>query len=147
MNLRVIVLAEDDRAARAGYAEFLASKGYEVVEVATGPDLLACVRDRFPHAVVTDIALPGLDGFKVAAALKADPRTRDIPVIGMTGHWSAEIGERGTAIGLAALLMKPCAPDHLAAELQRALSDDRRSTTQRRDTSRNESRPDPLTRP
>jgi CheY-like chemotaxis protein len=126
VNLPVIVLAEDDQAARAGYSEFLASKGYEVVEVATGPDLLRAVRERFPDAVVTDIALPGLDGFAVTVALKADPRTRTIPIIGMTGHWSAEVGERGTAIGLVALLMKPCLPDHLAAELERALANGRR---------------------
>lgn len=122
MNLRVIVLAEDDRVARAGYVEFLTSKGYEVVEVTTGLELLDSVRERLPDAVLTDIALPGMDGFEVAAALKADPQTRHIPVIGMTGHWSAEVGERGSASGLAALLMKPCLPDHLAAELERVLT-------------------------
>jgi two-component system, cell cycle response regulator DivK len=119
---RLIVLAEDDRAARAGYAELLASKGYEIVEVTTGLELLNHVRRRLPDAVLTDIALPGLDGFEAAAALKADPRTRNIPIIGMTGHWSVEVGERGTSVGLAALLMKPCSPTHLAAELDRVLT-------------------------
>jgi CheY-like chemotaxis protein len=142
VNLRVIVLAEDDRSARAGYAEFLASKGFDVVEVTTGLELLDCVRERIPAAVVTDIVLPGLDGFEVAAALKADPRTRNIPVIGMTGQWSTEVGERGTAIGLVALLMKPCAPDHLMAELERALTDVRRSITGRRDIGAAELLPD-----
>lgn len=122
VNLRVIVLAEDDRASRAGYAELLASKGYEVVEVTTGVELLERVRERLPDAILTDISLPELDGFQAAAVLKADPRTRAIPVIGMTGHWSADIGERGTAAGLAVLLMKPCCPDHLTAELERVLT-------------------------
>jgi CheY-like chemotaxis protein len=85
-NLRVIVLAEDDRAARAGYAELLASKGYDVVEAATGVELLDRVRERLPDAVVTDIAMPEMDGFGAAAALKADPRTSNIPIIGITGH-------------------------------------------------------------
>jgi CheY-like chemotaxis protein len=122
VSLRVIVLAEDDRAARAGYAELLATKGYDVIEACTGVELLDRVRERLPDAVLTDIALPELDGFNAAAALKADPRTRDIPIIGMTGHWSADVGERGTAVGLAALLMKPCCPDHLTAELERVLT-------------------------
>lgn len=122
MSLRVIVLAEDDGATRAGYAELLASKGYDVVEAATGVELLDRVRERLPDAVVTDIALPELDGFSAAATLKADPRTRNIPIIGITGHWSTEVGERGTTAGLAVLLMKPCCPDHLTAELERVLS-------------------------
>jgi CheY-like chemotaxis protein len=118
---RVIVLAEDDRAARAGYAELLASKGFDVVEAETGVELVDRVRERLPDVILTDIALPELDGLHAAAVLKADPRTRDIPIIGITGHWSSDIGERGTAAGLAALLMKPCLPDHLAAELERVL--------------------------
>jgi CheY-like chemotaxis protein len=122
VSLRVIVLAEDDQAARAGYAELLTSKGYDVVEAETGVELVDRVRERLPDAILTDIALPELDGFHAAAVLKADPRTRDIPIIGMTGHWSSEIGERGTAAGLAALLMKPCCPEHLTAELERVLT-------------------------
>jgi CheY-like chemotaxis protein len=122
VNSRVIVLAEDDRAARAGYAELLASKGYDVVEAETGVELVDRVRERLPDIVLTDIMLPELDGFKAAALLKADPKTSGIPIIGMTGHWSSDAGERGTAAGLVVLLMKPCSPDHLTAELERALT-------------------------
>jgi CheY-like chemotaxis protein len=70
---------------------------------------------------VTDIALPGRDGFSLAADLRVQTRTRSIPVVAMTAYWAADVHERADRAGMTSILMKPCQPDHLIAELHRVL--------------------------
>ena len=74
-----------------------------------------------PDVVVTDIALPGRDGFSLAADLRVQTRTRSIPVVAMTAYWAADVHERADRAGMTSILMKPCQPDHLIAELRRVL--------------------------
>ena len=74
-----------------------------------------------PAAVVTDITLPGMSGFDLAAALHCDMRTRHVPVIGLTAHWSPDIRTRAIDVAMQAILVKPCVPSHLVAELERVL--------------------------
>jgi two-component system, chemotaxis family, sensor kinase CheA len=50
--------------------------------------------------VVTDIVMPGMDGFELACAVRADPRTSDLPIIGLSSLVSAEAIERGKEVGL-----------------------------------------------
>jgi len=71
--------------------------------------------------VVTDITLPGMNGFELAAALRGDPRTRLVPIIGLTAHWTAEVHTRAREIAMQVILAKPCIPAHLVAELNRVL--------------------------
>ena len=77
-------------------------------------------RDR-ADIVVTDINMPGLDGFALAAALRADRRTRHVPLLGMTGHWNTEMQIEAQRSGFSAMLAKPCMPAHLLAEVERVL--------------------------
>ena len=65
--------------------------------------------------------MPGLDGFALAAALRADRRTRHVPILGMTGHWTTEIQTAAQRAGFSAMLLKPCLPAHLLAEVERVL--------------------------
>lgn len=63
--------------------------------------------ETVPDIVVTDIAMPGLDGFGLAAALRADRLTKHVPLIGMTAHWTAEIQSEAQRAGFSAMLLKP----------------------------------------
>ena len=74
-----------------------------------------------PGAVVTDITLPGMSGFEFAAALRADLRTRHVSVIGLTAHWTPDVRTRASEVGMLAILLKPCTPSHLVAELGRVM--------------------------
>jgi DNA-binding response OmpR family regulator len=65
--------------------------------------------------------MPGLDGFGLAAALRADSLTKDVPIVGMTAHWTAETRSEGQRSGFSAMLLKPCTPTHLLAEIERVL--------------------------
>lgn len=95
--------------------------GYVATGSGNSADALAFALHHIPDIVVTDIHLPGLDGFGLAAALRADSRTRHVPVIGMTGHWSPAIHTDAQLAGVSAMLLKPCLPSHLLAEIERVL--------------------------
>jgi CheY-like chemotaxis protein len=117
----VVLVAEDDEHARSGYLEYFVRSRFMATGCASGSDALAHARAHLPDVVVTDIMLPGLDGFALAAALRADRRTRHIPIIGMTGHWTPAIQREAQRAGLGAVLLKPCSPTHLLAEVERVL--------------------------
>jgi CheY-like chemotaxis protein len=117
-----VLIVEDDPNALSGYVEFLTTAGF----AATG--VLDCARalpiafaDR-PAVVVTDITLPGMNGFEFAAALRGDSRTRNIPIIGLTAHWSTDVHTRARDVAMQVILSKPCSPAHLLAELERLLA-------------------------
>jgi DNA-binding response OmpR family regulator len=119
-----ILVVDDDVNALDGYLDFLADAGFAVQGAANGQAALHLALDHPPSAIVTDIGLPGLDGFTLAEAIRDDPRTQMVPVLGLTGQWSREISLRASRAGMAAMLMKPCVPSHLIAELKRVLARD-----------------------
>jgi CheY-like chemotaxis protein len=117
----LVLLVEDDPQARDGYAEFLERGGFRVAQAGAAEDALALTLAVVPDVVVTDIALPGRDGFALATDLHTDTRTRSIPVVAMTAYWATDVHERADRAGITAILLKPCQPEHLIAELQRVL--------------------------
>jgi CheY-like chemotaxis protein len=119
-NNRVLIV-EDDPKALSGYVEFLIAEGFEPTGVPNGAAALPIALGSPPAAVVTDITLPGMTGFELAAALRADSRTQSIPIIGLTAHWSAEVHTRARDVAMQVILSKPCIPAHLVAELNRVL--------------------------
>jgi CheY-like chemotaxis protein len=121
----LVLLVEDDPTAREGYAEFLECGGFRVAQAESAEDAFSQTLELTPDIVVTDIALPGRDGFSLAADLRVQARTRGIPVVAMTAYWAADVHERADRAGMKAILMKPCQPEHLIAELHRALENSR----------------------
>jgi two-component system cell cycle response regulator DivK len=119
-NNRVLIV-EDDPNALSGYLEFLMAEGFEPTGAPSGADALPIALANSPAAVVTDITLPGMNGFELAAALRGDARTRTIPIIGLTAHWTADVHTRARDVAMAVILAKPCMPAHLVAELNRVL--------------------------
>ena len=116
-----VLVAEDDPHALSGYLEFLGRSGFSTSGTDDGKEALGMAMDLVPDVLVTDIQMPGLDGFALAAALRAEGRTRHVPIIGMTGHWTTEIQTKAQRAGFSAMLLKPCLPTHLLAEVQRVL--------------------------
>jgi len=75
-----------------------------------------------PDALVTDLAVPGLDGFEVCRALRRAGETRAIPILAVTGHSEyLDQPERFREAGIAQVLVKPCPPARLVQELRRLL--------------------------
>jgi CheY-like chemotaxis protein len=117
----LILLVEDDPCAREGYAELLERGGFRVAVACSAEDAIALAAEQVPDAVVTDISLPGKDGFALADDLRRTAPTRAVPVVAMTGFWTTDVHDRAERAGIATTLLKPCQPEHLIAELNRVL--------------------------
>src|ERR1041384_6465759 len=81
---RKILLIEDSRTQAEGLRHALESNGYRVHWASGAEQALESLRDTAFDLVVTDILMPGMDGFELCQAIKKDPSTRSIPVILLT---------------------------------------------------------------
>jgi CheY-like chemotaxis protein len=116
----VVLLADDATDSRTMYAEFLAAAGFDVLEAENGEEAVAIVRKERPAAVVMDVSLPSIDGIEATAMLRADPVTKSIIVIALSGHGSAT-EERAKAAGVDLYIRKPCLPSALGDRLRELL--------------------------
>ena len=115
----IVLLVEDDQDGRRMYAEWLTEAGFLVDQAHNGLQALERAFDSRPNVVVTDLNIPGIDGFELTRRLKQDPRTRHIPVLAVTGYvaFASDPG-RARRAGCDAVLQKPCSPDDLEAAIR-----------------------------
>jgi len=117
--LVLIVDGHDDT--RELYVIALASFGFEAVAIDDGALAFERAWQAHPDLIVTEISLPQLDGWSLVEDLKRDSRTRDIPIVVLTGHNESRVRERAERDGCAAVLVKPCLPETLADTLREVL--------------------------
>ena len=115
-NAASVLVIDDDPAARAITHRALTREGYAVIEAADGETGLRLARERRPDLITLDVLMPGMDGWAVLAALKADPEVSSIPVILQT---IVEDRNMGFALGAAEYLTKPIERKRLAALVRR----------------------------
>ncbi len=104
------------------YSAELAAAGFMVLEAADGATAIEKAIQFVPHAVVLDLMLPGVDGFKVARRLRADDRTRDIAIIAMTALASDKFQALALSAGCDSFMTKPMLGAALIGELVRLLA-------------------------
>ena len=114
-----MLLVEDDRDTREMYSEYLSCSGLQVTEARTGRRALEKLRDHRPDVVVTDLAMPEMDGRELSRRLRSDRATSDLPIIAVSGQLAP--GER--IAGADVVLEKPCEPDRLLHEIESVLQD------------------------
>lgn len=119
-----VLVAEDEAGSRAAMCELLRDAGYDAVGVPDGLALLERVVGTRPDAVILDLAMPGLNGMEVAAALRSHPATRDVAIIAVTASWLADREDLLAAAGFDAALRKPFPAERLLDTLRRALAED-----------------------
>ncbi|GHH01458.1 ATP-binding protein [Comamonas sp. JC664] len=126
------VLLVDDNADMRAYVQRMLSGRYTVETAADGLAALEAVRTRRPDLVLSDVMMPGMDGFGLLRALRESPATADIPVILL----SARAGEEATVEGLSAgandYLVKPFSARELLARVEGNLAVSRVREEQRR---------------
>ena len=110
---RTVLLVEDHVDSRAMYAEFL-RLDFNVVEAGDGVAALELMQQACPDVVVTDLALPRMDGFALIKRIREDDRLRHVPVIALSGYSGIEHEDRARQAGSDLVLMKPCLPETLA---------------------------------
>jgi CheY-like chemotaxis protein len=81
-----ILLVEDNEMNRDMLTRRLQRRGYQIVSAGDGEQGLSLARAAAPDLILMDITLPGMDGWEVARLLKADQRTRHIPIIALTAR-------------------------------------------------------------
>ena len=115
----IVLLVEDDQDGRRMYADWLTGAGFRVSQAHNGLQALERAVDSLPDVVVTDLNIPGIDGFELTRRLKQDPRTRDIPVLAVTGYAAfAADPDRARRAGIEAVLPKPCSPGDLETAIR-----------------------------
>lgn len=115
------LLVDRDGETRTLYAEFLRLAPCDVDEAEDGREALAKAITRHPDVVVTETRLPGMDGFDLCSVLRSDASTRDIPIVFVTGTGSSHDLQRAHQAGADAVLVKPCLPGTLLAEMRRLI--------------------------
>ncbi len=115
-----VLVIDDDPASREVLGQFLVKRGFRVEAAASGEEGLALARKLRPLAITLDVVMPGMDGWAVLGALKADPDLADIPVVMLT---MVDARNKGFRLGAADYLMKPVDPDRLTAVLRRHQGD------------------------
>jgi signal transduction histidine kinase len=112
------VLLADDNADMRDYARrLLQDQGYEVEAVADGNAAVAAARRRAPDLVLSDIMMPGLDGFGLLRALRRDPRLREVPVLLLSARAGEEARIEGIDAGADDYLTKPFSARELLARV------------------------------
>ena len=118
----LVLIVEDDLSTRVLYRDYLSHCGFRIADAHNGHQALAKAKELRPNVVLTDLAVPGMDGFELCRALQQSEATRSIPVLAVTGHSEyLEQPDRFRHTGILHVLTKPCAPDVIAAELHRLL--------------------------
>jgi two-component system cell cycle response regulator DivK len=114
----IVLLAEDFEDTRDVYAFYLRREGFTVHDLPDGERVLSLALETQPDVVVLDLALPGVDGYALAAALRATPLTAHIPIVVLSAHAYPEDEQRARQAGASAFLRKPCLPAELANTLR-----------------------------
>ena len=118
----LILVVDDYEDAREMYAEYLRFCGFRVAEARNGNEALDQAFELRPNLILMDLSLPGMDGWEATRQLKADDRTRHIPVVALTGHALAGASEGAKKAGCDSFVTKPCLPDDLVVEVRRMLN-------------------------
>ena len=112
-----ILLADDNSDLRDYVARLLRSQGWTVDEAPDGLTALEGVRARVPDLVLTDVMMPGLDGFALLRELRNDPRTINVPVVVLSARAGEESRVEGAEHGADDYLVKPFSAQELVARV------------------------------
>ncbi|WP_079073909.1 response regulator [Streptomyces sp. Root1310] len=109
-----VLVVDDNKVIRQLIRVNLELEGIEVVTAGDGVECLDVVHQVQPDLVTLDVVMPRLDGLRTAARLRADPRTRDLPLVVISACTQYEV-EAGLEVGVDAFLAKPFDPAELVS--------------------------------
>jgi two-component system, cell cycle response regulator DivK len=116
------VLIVDDNATNLKLARVLLTHAGYQVQTASNAEEAMSVLDGFePVLILMDIQLPGIDGLELTRRLKRDPKRRQIVILALSAYAMKGDEEKALAAGCDGYVTKPIDPDHLLAEVRRAL--------------------------
>jgi CheY-like chemotaxis protein len=117
------MVVDDSKVVRIKTGRLLAQQQYQVCHAEDGLEALRQLRETVPDVVITDVEMPGLDGFELTRQLRAHPRTAGLPVIMITAADDRH-REQAREVGVSVLLGKPYPEEALVAHIRRLLGQD-----------------------
>jgi PAS domain S-box-containing protein len=117
-SIPTVLVIDDDPIARDIVQRHLQGEGFQIITAASGEEGLQLARAAHPAAITLDVLMPGMDGWAVLAALKADPALADIPTIMLT---MLDDNSLGYALGASEFITKPVERDRLLTVLAKHL--------------------------
>lgn len=119
-----VLVVDDDPGIRLVCTTTLGLDGCQVIEAANGQEALELALEQAPDLVLLDLSMPVLDGFGLAAALRADERTRRVPLVVLTGELHPHLKEKVRETGALQLFTKPFDPAAVSSFILRTLAGD-----------------------
>ena len=117
-----ILVADDDPAIQKVLFQTFRLEGYEVATASDGEEALTELEGELPDVVVLDVMMPKLDGFDVLKRIRADPRTKALPVILLTARSSQDDIWQGWQSGVDYYMTKPFDVEDLLKFLEHVLT-------------------------
>src|SRR3954453_24266092 len=118
-----ILIADDHRANREALAALLETFGHEVLTANDGSRALHLARSHAPVLVISDVLMPGMDGYELTRRLKLEPATGGISVIFYTAYFGGQDAKQlASALGVARVLVKPSDNDAILRAVDELLS-------------------------
>lgn len=120
MVKRLLVVDDEPNLLRA-VAAVLRGAGFEVTTARNGREALVLVAQNLPDLIVSDVRMPGMDGYALARRLRAAPHSAMIPIVFLTAKDETEDRIEGFRAGVDIYLIKPFEPDELIAVIKNIL--------------------------
>ncbi len=122
-----ILIADDAPDIRELIAYTLRFAGYEVVSAGDGDEAVQLALKEMPDLVLLDVRMPRMTGYEACKAIKANEKTKDIPVMFLSAKGQESEIQAGMQAGAVEYLLKPFSPDQLTACIQAVLAKTARS--------------------
>lgn len=117
-----LLVVDDDPGLLLAVSETLRAEGYDVATARRGADALVHVAQTLPDLIISDIRMPGMDGYQLVRNLRSNARTRLVPIVFLTAKDETTDRIQGFRTGVDAYITKPFEPDELAAIVAGILS-------------------------
>jgi DNA-binding NarL/FixJ family response regulator len=129
MSNRILIVDDESKLLRA-VAATLSEEGYSVTTAQSGAEALVHLAGRLPDLIISDIRMPGMDGYKLVSTLRSNPRTGFIPIIFLTAKDKLQDRIVGFRNGVDAYVTKPFDPEELLAVITNILDRAARVSTE-----------------
>jgi two-component system cell cycle response regulator DivK len=124
MKQHTVLYVEDNEYNRKIVRQLLGRTDYRLVEAVDGEGGVAAAFEVDPDLILMDVQLPKMSGLDATRILRADERTKDIPIVIITSFAMSGDRERATAAGASGYIAKPYSPRELLAMLRQFLPED-----------------------
>ncbi|MEQ9558111.1 MAG: diguanylate cyclase [Rhodospirillales bacterium] len=121
-ELRQKILIVDDAETNLLILSNLLAEEGDVISATDGTQAIALAGSMLPDLILLDVSMPGMDGYEVCRQLKSDPRTRDIPIVFVTGRTDDDDQEKGLSLGAIDYILKPYSPLIVLARIRNHLA-------------------------